>query len=609
VTDLNRTHRSSYCGEPRSTDIGKEFILKGWAHHRRDHGGLIFIDLRDRTGICQVVLDPKDMDPEHFDAAHDIRSEYVLAVRGKIAARLEGTVNANLPTGEIELRVEEFEILNTSRPIPFKLDEYGQTSEEVRLKYRYLDLRRVEMQRNIITRANVVRATHEYLDNRGFLEIETPILNKSTPEGARDMLVPSRLTPGSFYALPQSPQLFKQILMIAGYDKYYQIARCFRDEDFRADRQLEFTQIDIEMSFVEPDDIFLELEGMMKHVYRVAKDIDLPTPFPRLPYVDAMLKYGSDKPDLRFGLEIQDLTDMVKSGGCDFKVFTQTIENGGVLRAFCVPQGGAMYSTTQLKPEGELNKVARTYGAGGTAWFRVEDSSSENPSGLSSNIAKFFTPEFLTAMRDRMNAKPTDLILMIADRPKVAATALGQVRLRVAKDNGLIPKDAKPYFLWVTEFPLFELDDKTGQYAPAHHPFTMPVEEDLDDLRAGRLGNVRSKAYDLVLDGVEIASGSIRIHREDIQSLIFQTLGLDEEKARRKFGFLLDALRFGAPPHGGIAPGLDRLVMLMQGEKSIRDVIPFPKTQTGACPMSEAPSVVEPEQLDELHLAIVEDKE
>ena len=602
---LNEIPRTCYCGDPRAKDVGKTLVLKGWVHHRRDHGGLIFIDLRDRTGLCQVVLDPSRMNPDTFKQAHAIRSEYVLAVRGKLTPRIEGCVNPNLPTGEVELKVEEFEILNSSRPVPFPLDEYAHVNEDIRLKYRYLDLRRPEMQRNMTQRARVMRAVREYLDNSGFLEIETPILNKSTPEGARDFLVPSRLMPGQFYALPQSPQIFKQILMVAGYDKYYQLAKCFRDEDLRANRQPEFTQIDIEMSFVTPEDVFATMEGLMRHVFKAAKDLDVPTPFPRMSWPEAMLRFGIDKPDLRFGLGIHDLTDLVRGGGCQFRVFNEILDAGGVMRAFCVPGGAGMYSVTQLKPEGDLNKTVRTYGAGGLAWFRVEAESETALGGLASSITKFFSTETLRAIREKMQGKPGDLILMVADRPSAAAVALGQLRLKVARENNLIDA-SKPAFCWITDFPLFEYDEKLKTYTPAHHPFTMPHEEDLELLARGELGKVRAYCYDLVLDGEELGSGSIRIHRQDIQSLVFRALGIDDETAANKFGFLLEALQYGAPPHGGIAFGFDRLMMILLGEDSIREVIPFPKTQTGACLMSAAPSSVTQDQLEELSLELLE---
>jgi len=603
VAGFNDIPRSCYCGEPRKDSIGKELVLKGWVHHRRDHGGLIFIDLRDRTGICQIVLDPARMQPENFAAAHSIRSEFVLAIRGKAIPRGEDRTNDKIPTGEIEVEVSEFEILNKSKAVPFKLDEYGHISEEVRLRYRFLDLRRTEMQRNIILRAKGMQAVREYFDGHGFLEIDTPLLNKSTPEGARDMLVPSRLNPGTFYALPQSPQIFKQILMVAGYDKYFQIAKCFRDEDFRADRQLEFTQIDIEMSFSKAEEVQAELEGVVKHLYKKTLGQDIPTPFPRITHAEAMLRYGSDKPDRRFGLEISDLTDLLKAGGCSFQVFTSSLEKGGVIRGLCVPGGGSLYSTTQLKPEGELNKVARTYGAGGMAWFRVEEPSENNPSGLASNIAKFFENDLLVQIREALKGQPGDLLLFVVDRPKVAAVALGQLRLKVARDHNLIDT-TKPCFLWVTDFPYFAYNDKTKQYEAEHHPFTMMVEDDIEDMKAGKFEKIRSLSYDLVLDGIELGSGSIRIHQPDIQALVFQVMGIDEETARIKFGFLLDALQYGAPPHGGFAIGYDRLMMLMTGSQTIRDVIPFPKTQTGACLMSAAPSVVTQDQLDELYLEL-----
>lgn len=605
MTGFVRVPRSCYCGEPRAKDEGKELVLKGWVHHRRDHGGLIFIDLRDRTGLCQVVINPSSMGPDQFKEAHALRGEFVLAVRGRVAPRIDGTVNEKLPTGEIEIKVEEFEVLNKSKPAPFKLDEFAHISEEVRLNYRFLDLRRPEMQRNIILRAKAMRAVREYLDDAGFLEIETPLLNKSTPEGARDMLVPSRLTQGTFYALPQSPQIFKQILMVAGYDRYYQIAKCFRDEDFRADRQLEFTQIDVELSFATEREVQDAIEGMTRHLYRKTMDMELPEPFPRITHADAMLRYGTDKPDLRFGMEIVDLTEVFLAGGCNFKVFSSIIADGGVVRAIRVPGGGSMYSTTQLKLEGDLNKTVQAHGAGGMAWFRVEAPSEEAPSGMTSGISKFFDQELLERMRDAMAGEPGDLVLIVADKPSVAATALGQLRLRVAKDNSLANNDT-PCFLWVTDFPYFSYNDKEKRYEPEHHPFTMPVEEDIELIKAGEFKTIRSLSYDLVLNGVELGSGSVRIHNPDTQALIFKTLGISDEQARIKFGFLLDALQYGAPPHAGFAVGFDRILMLMAGENSIRDVIPFPKTQTGACLMSKAPSVVTPEQLDELGLELVE---
>ncbi|MFP4579206.1 MAG: aspartate--tRNA ligase [Candidatus Sumerlaeia bacterium] len=608
VAGLNTSPRSCYCGEVRSSDIDKEITLKGWVHNRRDHGGLIFIDLRDRTGLCQVVLDPSRMNPDKFKQAHSLRSEFVLAIRGKVIPRIEGTVNPNLPTGEIEVEVEEFELLNRSKPVPFKLDEYAHVTEDIRLKFRYLDLRRPEMQRNVMMRAKVTSAVRSYLDRNGFLEIETPILNKSTPEGARDFLVPSRLMPGEFYALPQSPQIFKQILMVSGYDKYYQMAKCFRDEDLRANRQPEFTQIDIEMSFITPEEIYAPMEGMMKHVFKQALDYDVETPFQRMSWADSMLRYGSDKPDLRFGLEIHELTEIFQSGGCDFRVFNTVLESGGVIRGFRVPGGGEMYSTTQLKPEGDLNKTVRTYGAGGMAWFRVEEAGEKAPAGMASNITKFFSEELLGKLRQELGAEEGDLILLVADKPGIAAESLGQLRLKVARDNDLIDK-SKPCFCWVTDFPLFEYDEKTREYSPSHHPFTMPHEEDIEHLKNGELGKVRAYAYDLALNGEEVGGGSIRIHNMEIQSLIFKTLGISEEEAQAKFGFLLEALQYGAPPHGGIAFGMDRLMMIILGEDSIREVIPFPKTQTGACLMSGAPSGVASDQLGELNLELLEIEE
>ncbi len=600
--------RSCYCGDLRADGVGKEFVLKGWVHHRRDHGGLIFIDLRDRFGICQVVLDPSDMDEGQFKQAHGLRAEFVIAVRGKLTNRIEGTVNDKMATGEVELRVEELLVLNTSKPVPFKLDEYAHINEDVRLKYRFLDLRRPEMQKHIILRAKVIRAVRAYLDGDDFLEIETPLLNKSTPEGARDFLVPSRMIAGSFYALPQSPQIFKQILMVAGLEKYYQVAKCFRDEDLRADRQPEFTQIDMELSFVTQEDIFAAVEGMLKHVYSEALGQEITIPFERMSHDDAMLNYGSDKPDLRFAMRIVELSETFASGGCEFKVFNKVLESSGVIRGICVPGGAEFYSNTQLKPDGELNKVVKTYGAGGVAWFRVEDASASESGGLVSSISKFFSAELLSRVREKCGAQTGDLILLVADKPRVAANALGHLRLHVAKGNDLVD-ESKPNWCWITDFPFFAWDEKSKSWEAEHHPFTMIRDEDVAALESGELGSVRALCYDLVFDGNEVASGSIRIHQQQVQSAMFRALGIDEETAQRKFGFLLDALQYGAPPHGGIALGLDRVLMLMAGEDSIREMIAFPKTQTGACLMSDAPSPVEQDQLVELNLELIETDE
>jgi aspartyl-tRNA synthetase len=577
--------------------MGKDVVLKGWVHSRRDHGNIIFIDLRDRTGLCQVELDPRSMDKEEFLHAHSLRSEFVIAVQGKVQERPEGTLNPKLATGEVEVKADHFEILNPSAPLPFKLDEYTQIGEETRLRYRYLDLRRPEMQKIIMTRSRLYRIVRNFLEDNGFIEIDTPILTKSTPEGARDFLVPSRLSPGHFYALPQSPQLFKQILMVAGYDKYFQIARCFRDEDFRANRQPEFTQIDIEMSFITPEDLFDPMERLCRLVFEGILDRQVTIPFRRIPHSESMLKYGSDKPDLRFSLEIRDVTEVFKTG-CDFKVFNEIIETGGVIRALCVPDGARKISNTQLKPGGSLPRVASDFGAKGLAWFKMEG----EPATPTSTITKFFSPETLSALAEKTGARAGDLILLISDKAKVAATAMGQLRLWLGRELGLIDPDALE-FAWIVDFPLFEFDEKEKRWSPAHHPFTSPVPEDVPYLESDP-ERVRARAYDLSLNGEEIAGGSIRIHSSDVQEKVFKAIGISPEQAREKFGFLLEALSFGAPPHGGIAFGVDRLMMILMKRDSIRDVIPFPKTQTGLCLLTQAPSDVAEQQLRELHIKL-----
>ncbi|MBN1900172.1 aspartate--tRNA ligase, partial [Candidatus Sumerlaeota bacterium] len=563
--------------------MGQDIVLKGWVHSRRDHGSIIFIDLRDRAGLCQVELDPKNMDKEEFLHAHALRSEFVIAVQGKVRERPEGTVNPKLPTGEVELKADHFEILNPSAPLPFKIDEYAHVGEETRLRYRYLDLRRPEMQKIIITRSTLYRIVRNFLHDNGFIEIDTPILTKSTPEGARDFLVPSRLSPGHFYALPQSPQLFKQILMVAGYDKYFQIARCFRDEDFRANRQPDFTQIDIEMSFVTPEDIFEPMERLCKAIFEGILERPVTIPFRRIPYAEAMLKYGSDKPDLRFDLEIRDVSEVFKTG-CEFKVFNEILEKGGVIRALCVPGGAAKISNTQLKPGGALPKVASDFGAKGLAWFKMEG----EPATPTSTITKFFAPETLSALAEKTEARAGDLIMIVSDKEKVAATVMGQLRLWLGNELALIDPDALE-FAWIVDFPLLEYDDREKRWSPAHHPFTSPMPEDIPLLETDP-GKVRARAYDLALNGEEIAGGSIRIHSSDVQEKAFKAIGITSEQAMAKFGFLLEALSFGAPPHGGIAFGVDRLMMILMKRDSIRDVIPFPKTQTGLCLMTHAPS-------------------
>ncbi len=581
--------RTDYCGTLTSRDVGREVTLCGWVHRRRDHGGLIFVDLRDREGIVQVVFNPQVCQEAHSKAER-IRNEFVISVKGKVAPRPEGTENPNLKSGEIEVLVNELHILNESRPIPFPLEDDTDVAENVRLKYRYLDLRRPAMQRVMIARHNIARAARSYFYENGFLEIETPFLTKSTPEGARDYLVPSRVNPGAFYALPQSPQLFKQILMVSGYDRYFQIVKCFRDEDLRADRQPEFTQIDVEMSFVDRDDIFDTMEGLMVRLFDEVLRVEVKRPFRRMPYKEAMDRYGTDKPDLRFGVEIVDLTDEVR--GSEFNIFNKVLDAGGVVRAIVGPGMGGI-SRTKID---ELTSIAAVGGAKGLAYFKVENGK------LSSPIAKFFNERQLEAILKKTAASSGDMIFIVADKWPVVCESLGRLRLHIGKELGLID-ESRYEFLWVVDFPLLEYDDEEKRYVAMHHPFTSPVPEDIPLLDEDPL-KVRAQAYDLVLNGSEIGGGSIRIHLSEVQEKMFRLLNIGEEEARVKFGFLLDALQFGAPPHGGIAFGLDRLVMLMTGVDSIRDVIPFPKTQKAVCLMSGAPTPVAKEQLKELHIKL-----
>ena len=585
---LKRTHN---CGQLRLEDAGKKVTLAGWVHSYRDHGNLVFIDLRDKEGLTQLVFNPES-EPEVHKLARTARCEWVIAARGIVQPRSEGMENLKLPTGQIEVATEQLEILNTSKTPPFEINEAEKTSEELRLASRYLDLRRPEMQHKLEVRHRVSKITRDYFDRFGFCEVETPMLAKSTPEGARDFLVPSRLLRDSFYALPQSPQLFKQILMISGVDKYFQIVRCFRDEDPRADRQAEFTQIDVEMSFVDSNDVIGVHENLLAKIWKKILDVDVRAPMRRMSYKEAMDNYGTDRPDLRFEMKLQDISDI--AGQCTFKVFTSTIEKGGVVKGLCAP--GGKYSRSDV--EKTLTNFVGDYGAKGLAWLKV--TTEDGKSTCKSSIAKFFTAEQLDKIIERFDAKDGDLLLFVADSEKIANKSLAPLRCKLARDLKLYDENAFD-FVWIVDFPLFEWNEQEKRYDSLHHPFTAPVPEDLEKLDTDP-ANIISQAYDIVVNGSEIGGGSIRIHKPKVQQKVFELLKISKKQAQERFGFFLKALEYGAPPHGGIALGLDRIIMLLTGTENIRDVIAFPKTQRGQCLLTDAPSEVDQKQLDELNL-------
>ncbi len=583
--------RSHYCGQVDESLVGQEIAVCGWVHRRRDHGGVIFVDLRDREGLLQVVFDPDR--PAIFAEAERIRSEYVLAVKGLVRERPEGTINPNMPTGQVEVLAHELVTLNDAETPPFHHDEHA--NEELRLKFRYLDLRREEMLGNLRLRHAVTRSMRNFLDGNGFVDVETPMLTRATPEGARDYIVPSRTHPGKFFALPQSPQIFKQLLMMSGFDRYYQIVRCFRDEDLRADRQPEFTQLDIEMSFVDEAAVTGTMEELVRTLFKDVMDVDLPSPFPRMSYAEAMQRFGSDKPDLRIDLELIEVADLMQS--VEFKVFAGPASDPeGRVAALCVP-GGSELSRKEID---DYTDFVGRYGAKGLAYIKVNDVGAGRD-GLQSPILKFLPDDAVTGILERTGAKDGDLIFFGADKARVVNDALGALRVRIGEDKGLVADGWQP--LWVVDFPMFEKDPHTGRWTSLHHPFTAPAVEDPDAVRA-EPGTVLSRAYDLVLNGSEIGGGSVRIHDQAMQAAVFELLGIGDEEAEEKFGFLLRALQYGCPPHGGIAFGLDRMVMLMAGVDSIRDVIAFPKTQTASCPLTNAPGEVSAEQLKETGIRI-----
>ena len=589
---LKRSHR---CTELGTANIGQDVTVMGWVQKSRNKGGIIFVDLRDRSGILQIIFEESDCGTESFEKAEKLRSEFVVAVTGRVEAR-SGAVNENLATGAIEVRANSLRILSESETPPFPIEENSKTKEDLRLKYRYLDLRRPDMQRNLLLRSKVAILTRQFLAEEGFLEIETPTLIKSTPEGARDYLVPSRVHPGSFYALPQSPQLFKQLLMCSGYDRYFQLARCYRDEDLRADRQPEFTQIDMELSFVDVDDVIDVNERLLHKLFKEILGVEVPLPIQRMTWQEAMDRFGSDKPDLRFGMELKNVSDVVKD--CEFVVFKNALENGGTVRGINAEGQGHM----PRKKIDALVEFAKGYGAKGLAYVAIQEDGT-----LKSSFAKFMTDEQMAALVAAMDGKPGDLLLFAADKNKVVWDVLGNLRLEIARQLDLLKKDDYR-FLWVTEFPLLEYSEEQDRFVAMHHPFTMPMDEDWHLIDSDP-GAVRAKAYDIVLNGTEIGGGSVRIHQSDIQSKMFEVLGFTPEKAQDQFGFLLDAFKYGVPPHAGLAYGLDRVVMLMGGCDSIRDVIAFPKVKDASCLMTEAPTPVDPKQLEELGIEVSEQEE
>lgn len=583
-------NRTTYCGLVTESYIGQEIILKGWVQKRRDLGGLIFIDLRDREGVVQIVFNP-DFSTEALAIGEAIRSEYVIEVHGKVAMRDEAVINPKIKTGKVEVQVSDVTIINKSETPPFQIEAETDSSEDVRLKYRYLDLRREPLANTFKMRHQITRAVRNYLDEGGFYEVETPVLTKSTPEGARDYLVPSRVQEGEFYALPQSPQIFKQLLMIGGFDKYYQIVKCFRDEDLRADRQPEFTQIDIEMSFVDQEDVMTMNEGMLKRIMKDVKGIDIVTPFPRMTYEEAMRDYGIDKPDTRFDMKLVTLNELASK--MEFKVFKGAVESGGAVKAIVVKGASDKYSRKDIDA---LQEYAKIYGAKGLAWVKVTED------GLNGPIAKFFEESHASELLDVTNAETGDLILFIADKWSVVNASLANLRNKLGKELGLID-DNKFNFLWVTDWPLFEYDEELDRYFAAHHPFTAPKKEHRELLKTDK-EKVQANAYDVVLNGYELGGGSIRIHDQEMQQEMFEALGFSEEEAQEQFGFLMDAFKYGAPPHGGIALGLDRMVMLLSGRTNLRDVIAFPKTASATCLLTDAPSKVDDKQLEELHIQL-----